>query len=167
MRKVAVMIEDYFDERELIYPYYRFLEAGFEAHLVGPRKGEFKSKVGLSFKSDFSVDEVNPEEYDAVFIPGGYAPDRLRRHRGVLSFVKGVYGKGGVVGAVCHGPWVLISAGIVKGKRVTGFFSIKDDLVNAGAQYTGKKVEVEGKLVTGTDPSALPQMMKKILELLG
>ena len=166
MKKVAILIEDYFDERELIYPYYRFIEAGFKVDLIGPKKGVFHGKSGYSMKADKSIDEVKPEEYDAVYIPGGYAPDRLRRYDKILEFVKKMYESGKLVSAICHGPWVLISAGLVKGKRVTGFFAIKDDLINAGGHYTGKKVEVDHNLITATDPTALAEMLKKIIELL-
>ena len=166
LRKIAILIEDYFDERELIYPYYRFIEAGFEVDLIGPKKGLFHGKSGYSIKADKSIDEVRPEDYDAVYIPGGYAPDRLRRYDKILEFVKEMYRSGKLVGAICHGPWVLISAGIVKGKKVTGFFAIRDDLINAGAHYTGEKVEVDGNLITATDPTALAGMLKKMIELL-
>ncbi len=166
MRKIAILVEDYFDERELIYPYYRFIEAGFEVDLIGPRKGDFHGKSGYTIKANKSIDEVSPEDYDAVYIPGGYAPDRLRRSVKILNFVKKLYESEKPVGAICHGPWVLISTGIVKGKRVTGFYAIKDDIVNAGARYTGEKVEVDSNLITATDPTALPEMMRKMLELL-
>ncbi|MCD6458892.1 MAG: type 1 glutamine amidotransferase [Thermoproteales archaeon] len=165
-RKVAILVEDYFDERELIYPYFRFMEAGYDVELIGPEKKEYHGKSTFTIHADKGVDEVKPEEYVALFIPGGYAPDRLRRHDSILNFVKTMNEKGKVIGAVCHAPWVLISAGIIKNRKVTGFYAIKDDIVNAGAVYTGSKVEVDGNLITGTDPSALPEMLVKMLELL-
>ena len=127
-------------------------------------KAGVKGKKGFPFSVDGKVGDYTPEDFDAVFVPGGYAPDRLRRYREVLDFVRGIYDAGKPVGSICHGPWVLISAGIVKGKRITGYFAIKDDIANAGALYTGNPVEVDGNIITGTDPSAMPSLMKAFIQ---
>ncbi|MDQ7081891.1 MAG: DJ-1/PfpI family protein [Aquificota bacterium] len=103
---------------------------------------EYRGKKGMSFKPDRTLKEVVHENFDCVFIPGGYAPDRLRRYTEVLSLVKRHYEDGKLIAAVCHGPWVLISAKVVAGRRVTGFFAIKDDLINAGADYTGEPLRL-------------------------
>jgi protease I len=165
LMKAAVLIEDLFDERELIYPLYRLKELGFEVDLVGPEAREYKGKSGLSIKASKDAKSALGEEYVVLWIPGGYAPDRLRRSREILELVRRVAGKG-IVAAVCHGPWVLISAGLVKGKKLTGFFSIHDDLRNAGAIVLDEKFVRDGNIVTGTDPEAMPGMFKLLLETL-
>ncbi|NPA32453.1 MAG: type 1 glutamine amidotransferase [Aquificae bacterium] len=166
MRKILVFLEELVEDVEFIYPYLRLKEEGHEVVSCAPKIREYRGKKGMSFKPDKTISEVYHEEFDCVFIPGGYAPDRLRRYPEVLSIVKKHYDKGKLVCAVCHGPWVLISAKIVKGKRVTGFFAIKDDLINAGANYTGKPVEVDGNLITATDPQSMLRMMRIITERL-
>ncbi|WP_456403053.1 type 1 glutamine amidotransferase domain-containing protein [Persephonella sp.] len=166
MKKIAILLEDLVEDVEFIYPLYRFMEEGYSVDVLAPRVGEFKGKKGMTFHSSKRVDPEKTNGYEAVFIPGGYAPDRFRRDKETLEFIKNMYSKGKIVAAICHGPWALISAGIVKGKRITGFFSIKDDIENAGAVYTGKPVEVDGNIITATDPKAMPEMMKIIVTML-
>ncbi len=162
--KVAMLLEDLVEDVEFIYPYYRFKEEKFTVDIISPEIKTFKGKKGCSFASKKSIRDVDPEDYDILFIPGGYAPDRLRRYPEVLNFVKRVNELGKIIGAVCHGPWVLISAGIVKGKKITGYYAIKDDIVNAGAEYTGKEVERDGNIFTGTDPDAMAELLKEIIK---
>ncbi len=165
--KAAVLVEDYFDERELIFPLYRLQELGFEVDLLAPKPGLYHGKNGFPLRVDSAVDPGRAGEYRLVWIPGGYAPDRLRRSREVLEFVRRVYEAGGVVAAVCHAPWVLISAGIIRGKRVAAYYAIHDDVRNAGAVLVEEKAVRDGNLVTGTDPSAMPAMIRYIKEALG
>lgn len=161
----AVLIEDLFDERELIYPFYRLKELGFTVDIVGPELKEYKGKNGFSLKATKDAKSALREDYVLVWIPGGYAPDRLRRNKDILELVRKTSEKG-IVAAVCHAPWVLISAGIVKGRRVTGFSSIVDDLRNAGAYVVNESFVRDGNIITGTDPDAMPGMMKLVLESL-
>lgn len=163
--KAAVLVEDLFDERELIFPLYRLKELGFQVDIVGPETREYHGKAGLAVKATKDARSALREEYDVLWIPGGYAPDRLRRSQEVLELVKKVAGKG-IVAAVCHAPWVLISAGLVKGRRVAAFFSIHDDLRNAGAQVVNEPYVRDGNIITGTDPEAMPGMFKLLLEAL-
>jgi len=165
-KRVAVFLDELVEDIEFIYPYFRFKEEGFETVSVGMEKRNYKGKKGCSYKPDKSFEEIKEQTFDCIYIPGGYAPDRLRRYPELLAFVKKHYEKGKIVAAVCHGPWVLISAGIVKGKKVTGYYAIKDDIVNAGAIYTGKEVEVDGNLITATDPSAMVKQLPLIIERL-
>ncbi|WP_457626318.1 type 1 glutamine amidotransferase domain-containing protein [Persephonella sp.] len=165
-KKVAILLEDFVEDVEFVYPFYRFKEEGYTVDVLAPRVGEFKGKKGLIFHSSHRVDPENADRYTAVFIPGGYAPDRFRRDKETIEFIRQMYLKDKIVAAICHGPWALISAGIVKGKRITGFFSIKDDIQNAGAVYTGKPVEVDGNIITATDPKAMPEMMKILTSIL-
>jgi len=164
MVKIALLLENFVEESEFIYPYYRLKEEGFLVDVLAPKIGEFKGKNGLTFHSTKITDTEKVEEYNGVFIPGGYAPDRFRRDKDTVSFVRKMYEKNKVIGAICHGPWLLISAKIIKGKNITGFYSIKDDIENAGANYTGKPVEVDGNIITGTDPNAMPQMVKLFID---
>ncbi len=165
--KAVVFLEDFVEESEFLYPLYRLREAGFDTRIAAPERRTYKGKNGLPLKPEITLDEVDPQDLDLVFIPGGYAPDRLRRSPQVLGIVRTVYERGKPVVTICHGPWVLISAGLVKGKTVTGYFAIKDDLINAGARYTGNPVEKDGNLYTATDPRAMPELFKTLLKDLG
>lgn len=165
--KAAILVEDYFDEREFIFPLYRLKELGFEVDIVGPKVKEYHGKQGFKVKATVKVDPNKASEYDIIWIPGGYAPDRLRRSKEILEFVKRAYESGKVIAAVCHAPWVLISAEIIKGKKVAAFFAIHDDVRNAGGVLVDDNAAVDGNLVTGTDPEAMPKMFQYITELLG
>lgn len=164
MKRIAILLEDFVEDVEFVYPFYRFKEEHFHVDVLAPKIREFKGKKGMTFYPNKQIDSGLIDEYDAVFIPGGYAPDRFRRDKETVDFVRGMYYRGKVVAAICHGPWVLISADIIKGKKVTGFFSIKDDLINAGAIYTGHPVERDGNIITGTDPKAMPEMVKTVIK---
>jgi protease I len=165
--RAAILVEDLFDERELIYPFYRLKEMGFQVDLVGPEVKTYRSKLGMEVKADVSAEPELAEAYDVIWIPGGYAPDRLRRSKKVLEMVRRAVERGKIVAAVCHAPWVLISAGVVKGRRLTGFHSIWDDLRNAGAYLTEEEAVVDGNIITGTGPDAMPEMMRLLRELIG
>ena len=164
--KVVVFLDELIEDVEFIYPYFRFKEEGFETYSVAVEKKTYHGKKGCTYRPDRVFEEIKNETFDCVYIPGGYAPDRLRRYPEILDFVRRHYEAGKIVASVCHGPWVLISAGIVKGKRVTGYFAIKDDLINAGAVYTGNPVEVDGNLITATDPQAMVKQLPLIVERL-
>ncbi len=166
-KKVAILVEDLYDEFEFWYPKMRLEEEGAEVVVLAPRKGEFKGKKGFPAKADAAVSEADASSFDGVLIPGGYCPDRLRRYREVLDFVHSIHSRGGLVATICHGPWVLISAGIVKGRKMTGFFAIKDDIVNAGAQYLDQSVVRDGNLITSRQPSDLYDYMREIISFLG
>ena len=166
MKKIAVLIEDNFNEFEVIYPYYRLKEAGFESILVGPESKIYHSKVGLQMRAEKSVNEINFDEFDGVVVPGGYAPDLLRRNEKILTFVRKMFESSKLVGAICHAGWVLISAKIVNGLMLTGFSAIKDDLKNAGAKYIDNEVVVDGNVITSRMPSDLPAFMREIIKFL-
>ncbi|MGC8709373.1 MAG: type 1 glutamine amidotransferase domain-containing protein [Thermoplasmata archaeon] len=164
--KVAILLDNYVEEVEFLYPYYRLKEEGFEVVSLAHREGEYRGKNGMVLRAERSLGKDDHLNFDAVFIPGGYAPDHLRRHREMVDFIRSMNSSGKVIAAVCHGPWLLASAEIISGKRVTSFHSIRDDLVHAGAIYTGNTVEVDGNIITGTDPSALPPMMREMIRIL-
>ncbi len=168
MRKVAVLIEDLYQVLEVWYPYLRLREEGIQTVLVGTGKKTYKSKDGYPAEEELSIKKAKADDFDAVVIPGGYAPDILRRYAEVNNFVIDMYKKKKLVAAICHGGWVLVSAGILRGKKVTGFYAIKDDLINAGAKFIDKEVVVDGNLITSRNPYDLPafctQIIKKLKE---
>lgn len=166
MKKVAVLVEDQYQVLEVWYPYLRLREEGIQTVLVGTGKREYKSKEGYLAQEEFSIEKAKIEDFDAVVIPGGYAPDILRRYAAVNSFVRDMYKKGKVVAAICHAGWVLVSAGILQGRTVTGFSAIKDDLVNAGAQFIDKEVVVDGNLITSRNPYDLPAFCRELIKKL-
>jgi protease I len=166
-KRVAVLVEDLYEDLELWYPVLRLREAGAEVKIVGPEAGAvYKSKNGYPAKADLGMREVRPQDFDAVVIPGGYAPDRMRRHPPMLEFVRAMAEAEKPVAFICHAGWVPISAGIVRGRRVTSFPSIRDDLVNAGAQWVDEEVVVDGNLVSSRMPADLPAFLRALIQLL-
>ncbi len=166
-KRVAILAEDLYEDPELWYPYYRLLEAGAQVRVIGPEAKVYESKHGYPVKAEAAAGDVNAADFDGIVVPGGFAPDMLRRYPAVLDLVRDIYKKGGVVAAICHGPWVPISAGIVKDKRATCFKAIKDDLINAGATYLDQAVVVDGNLITSRTPADLPAFLPAIIAALG
>ncbi|MDR7534577.1 MAG: type 1 glutamine amidotransferase domain-containing protein, partial [Armatimonadota bacterium] len=155
------------EDLELWYPVLRLREAGATVTIVGPRAGEtYKSKYGYPVKADLGMDDARPEAFDGVVIPGGYAPDRMRRHKAMLAFVRGLHEAGKVVAFICHAGWVPISAGIVRGRTVTSVGAIKDDLVNAGATWVDQEVVVDGTLISSRTPPDLPAFCREVIRAL-
>jgi len=167
MKKIAVLVEDAYQVLEVWYPYLRLKEAGFSPLFVGTgRKKEYLSKEGYPVTEEVSIARCKKMDFDAIVIPGGYAPDRLRRYDAINDFVKRAYENGKLIASICHGGWVLCSAGILRGKTVTGFFAIKDDLVNAGARYVDKPLVVDGTLITSRKPEDLPAFCAALITML-
>lgn len=167
MKTIAVLIEDTYQILEVWYPYLRLKEAGFTPSFVGTgRKKEYFSKEGYPVTEEISVTRCKKRDFDAVVIPGGYAPDILRRYAPINSLVKRHYQNGRIIASICHGGWVLCSAGILPGKKVTGFFAIQDDLTNAGAHYVDKPVVVDGTLITSRKPADLPAFCNALILML-
>lgn len=165
MERIGILLADLFDEREFLYPYYRVQEAGYTPVVLGPEPREYRAKSGFAWKAEASAQEA--PALRGLLIPGGFAPDYLRRSPEVLSLVRRVAEEGKPIGAICHAGWVLVSAGLVRGRRVTGFPSIRDDLENAGGLYQEAGVVVDGNLVTAQGPKDLPGFMRAFLDLLG
>jgi len=162
-----VLAEDTYEDLELHYPRLRLKEAGFDVQVVGPKKGHtHTSKHGYWAVTTLDFSEVNPVDVKVLVIPGGMCTDRLRRYPAACQLTSDIWKAGAVVGFICHGGWLPISAKIVKGRRVTSFFAIKDDLINAGAEWVDQKAVVDGKMVTAQTPEDLPAFMKGILEQL-
>jgi protease I len=167
MKKGAILIEDLYNELEFWVPFYRLIEAGVEMTVVGPKADTtYHSKIGMEATSDAAAAELNGADFDVIVIPGGYAPDRMRRDPGMLDLVRDAYDAGKLVAFICHAGWLPISAGIVKGKKLTSFFAIKDDLVNAGAEWVDAAVVRDGNLITSRTPADLPDFCRAIVEAL-
>lgn len=167
MKKIAVLVEDHYQVLEVWYPYLRLREAGYQTVFVGPgRKKDYESKEGYPAPEELSVKQTKLEDFAAVVVPGGYAPDLLRRSKEITAFVKGMSERGQLVAAICHAGWVLVSADILKGKTATCFFAIKDDVVNAGAKFIDQEVVVDGNLITSRNPYDLPAFCREIVNWL-
>ena len=163
-KKVIVLAENMYNEHELWYPYFRLQEAGAEVTLVGSGSAKtYLSKHELPVDVDKSADEVNVADYDGVVIPGGYSPDLMRRYPAMVKIVKDLFNAGKPVAAICHAGWMLTSADVVKGKKVTSFFAIKDDLIHAGGNWVDEEVVVDGNLITSRMPSDLPAFMRAVI----
>jgi protease I len=166
-KRAIVLVEDLYEDLEFWYPVLRLREAGATVVIVGPKKlHTYQSKHGYAVESDAAALDTDPADYDAVIIPGGYAPDMMRRDPEMVKLVTRAFKLNKVVAAICHAGWMLASAGIVKGKRVTSFFSIKDDMVHAGAIHLDQEVVVDGNLITSRQPGDLPAFMKAVIEAL-
>lgn len=162
-----MLLEDLYQVLEVWYPYLRLREDGIKTVLVGTgRQKEYKSKEGYPAAEELSIKDARINDFDGVVIPGGYAPDLLRRYGEVNHFVKEMFEAGKVVAAICHGGWVLVSADIVRGKEVTAFSAIKDDMANAGGKFHDKEVIVDGNLITSRNPYDLPAFCREILKQL-
>jgi len=165
--RVAILIEDFYQDLEVWYPLLRLREEGFEVVTVEPNgRKEYRGKNGYPIVVDKRIDEVRAGDFNAVVIPGGWAPDKLRLSQKVLDFVKALHDAGKVVASICHGGWVLASAGICKGRTLTSYIAIKDDLVNAGAKFVDREVVRDGFLITSRKPDDLPAFCREIIETL-
>ena len=166
-KRVAILAENMYQEMELWAPYYRLKEEGAEVKVVGAGGAKaYTSKHGYPVNVDVQAEAVSAVEFDAVIVPGGYAPDMMRRHAAMVKLVREAFQQGKVVAAICHAGWVLASAGILKGRKATSFFAIKDDMVNAGATWLDQEVVVDGTLITSRKPDDLPAFCREIVRAL-
>ena len=166
MKKIAILIENLFDEQELVYPYHRLRE-DYQVELVGTKADtEYKGKNGLTLKSTIASKDATAEEFAGVYIPGGFSPDNMRRCEETVDFVKAMDQAKKPIAAICHGPWMMASACDLKGKEVTSFFSIKDDMVNAGATWKDEEVVVCDNLITSRNPNDLPVNVKEFIKMI-
>jgi len=166
-KNIAILVDTAYQEMEVWYPYYRFQEAGAECVFVAAEAGKvYLSKVGYPAVAHLSYDAVSADDFDGVVVPGGYAPDHIRRHAKANQFVKDMDAQGKLVASICHGPWVLCSADVLRGRRATCFFAIKDDVVNAGALYEDAEVVVDRNLVTSRKPEDLPAFCRAAINVL-
>ena len=166
-KKVIILVEEMFNVFEFWYPYYRLKEAGAEVTVVGSGRADiFTGKPGTEVRPDVSAEDVRAAAYDGLVVPGGYAPDMMRRFPAMVRLVKEMFDAGKPVAAICHAGWMLASAEILAGRKVTSFFAIKDDLVHAGARWVDEPVVVDGHLITSRTPDDLPQFMRAVIAAL-
>jgi protease I len=166
-RTIAVFVAKLYEDLELWYPYYRMKEEGAEVVLIGPERETYAGKHGLPATADRAIAAARPDQFDALIIPGGYSPDHMRRSPPMVEFVRAMHASGKPVAAICHGGWMLASADIVRGKNVTGFFSIKDDLVHAGAVWNDQEVVRDGNIITSRTPTDLPAFCRTLIAAIG
>src|SRR5271163_4538442 len=164
-KRIAVLVEQQYQEMEVWYPIYRLREAGGTVTVVGPEAGQsYPSKLGYPCKSDKAASQCKAEDFDAVVVPGGFAPDFMRRTEAMIRLVSDMAEQGKVVAAICHGPWVLCSTQALKGRKATCFMAIKDDVINAGAKYIDAEVVRDGNIITSRKPDDLPAFLTTILQ---
>jgi len=166
--RVAILAENLYEDLELWYPYYRLKEAGVEVVIVAPEAGKtYESKHGYPVVADLSSKDARAEDFDGVIVPGGFAPDRMRRDPELRRFVSDLNAQGKVVAGICHAGWMLISAKVVRGRKVTSVSAIRDDMENAGGIWVDQAVVVDGNLITSRTPADLPAFLPAILAALG
>lgn len=166
-KTVAIFVEDLYDILEFWYPYYRLKEAGAKVVSIGSgRKAVFTGKVAIDVTADIHIDAALPSEFDGLVIPGGYSPDLMRRNRKMVDFVREMDKINKVIGAICHAGWMLASAELVRGRKVTSFYAIKDDLINAGGVWLDEPVVEDGNLITSRTPADLPLFLPAIIKKL-
>jgi len=165
-KRVAILIEDDYNLHEFWYPYYRFKEAGAEVSVVGPSKGAGYTSHGYTVKPDLDAADARVDDFDAVIVPGGYAPDKMRRSKELVAFVHDMDAASKPVAAICHAGWMLVSAKVLKGRRATSYYSIRDDVEAAGAEWIDAPVVIDRNLVTSRVPGDLPDFCKAVIEQL-
>jgi protease I len=166
-RRVVILVENMFNDLEFWYPFYRLKEAGADVVVAGSgSSGKYTGKSGTETMVDTNVGELKAMDFDGIVIPGGYAPDIMRRYPEMVNLVRDIHNEGKVVAAICHAGWMLASAEVVEGRTITSFFAIKDDLVHAGAKWVDGEVVVDGNLITSRKPDDLPAFMRAIIDAL-
>ena len=165
-KTIAILVGQEYEDLEVWYPKLRLEAAGFHAPLVGKKGVTFAGKHGYPATVERDLSEFSPANLAGILAPGGWAPDKLRRDSVVLDLVRGVHERGGMVATICHGPWILISAGIVRGRRLTSTVGIRDDVVNAGAEWVDQSVVVDGNIISSRVPGDLPAFGEAMVEWL-
>lgn len=164
--RALIISADNFEDTELLVPYYRLKEEGIEVDIASIKKGTIKGKHGYEVEVDKTLKEVNADNYDILILPGGKAPETIRKDNNALEISKDFFHKNKPVSAVCHGPQTLISAGLLKGRHATCYKSVAKEMKDAGVLYEDKEVIVDGNLVTSRQPSDLPAFMKETMKFL-
>jgi len=164
--KALMMSADNFEDTELLVPYYRFKEEGIAVDLASMKKGPIKGKHGYEVEVNKELKEIKPDEYDILVLPGGKAPETIRKDKNAIEIAKHFFQRNKPVAAICHGPQTLITAGLLKGRHATSYKSVAPEMKEAGALYEDKEVVVDGNLVTSRQPSDLPAFMRETLKML-
>ncbi len=166
-KKILMFVDDIYEDLELWYPKLRMTEEGADVVVAGKEKGKiYSGKHTYPCRSDASYDDLNDKDFDALIIPGGFAPDKLRREKNVLNLSRNIFNSGKLVAHICHAGWIPISAGIMSGFKCTSTPGIKDDLMNAGAIWFDEPVVVDRNMISSRRPDDLPEFCKAIIEYL-
>ena len=161
--KVLIISADNFEDTELLVPYYRMLEEGHIVDIASMKKGKIKGKKGYEAEANKALKDVHPEDYDILILPGGKAPEAIRKEQKALEITRDFFDNNKPVAAICHGPQILITAGLMKGKHATCYRSVVPEMQEAGVNYEDKEVIVDGNLITSRQPSDLPAYMREIM----
>jgi len=161
--RILFIAADGFEDSELLCPMYRFREEGFQVDIAAPDWGEIRGKKGYAVTANLTLDEVGPSGYLMLFLPGGKAPDELKNDEEALNIVRFFHGDRKPIAAICHGPLVLASAGILTGRRVTCYWKLAEKIERAGAKYENSPVVVDGNIITSRQPSDIPYLMKELI----
>ncbi|MBE7444626.1 MAG: type 1 glutamine amidotransferase [Planctomycetia bacterium] len=164
--KALIISADNFEDSELLVPYYRLKEEGFEVDIASIKKDKIKGKHGYEVNVDKTLQEVSHGNYDILILPGGKAPEAIRKEKAALEIAKYFFQKNKPVSAICHGPQTLITAGLLKGRHATCYKSVAQEMKDAGAMYEDKEVVVDGNLVTSRQPADLPAFLRETMKLL-
>ena len=166
-KKVAILIDQLFQDSEVTDPKEKAENAGFKVEIIGPNTDEeYVGKKGTKLRADKSINNVSANDYVGLVIPGGWAPDKMRMNQNMVKFVEDINAKNKPIACICHGGSMLVEAGIIKGKRLTSYVSIRTDLINAGARWFDKEVMVDGNLITSRTPADLPAFCAEFLKAL-
>lgn len=166
-KKIAILVDEMYQVLEVWYPYYRLVEAGFKVDLVGAEaQKEYKSKEDYPCVSQVAAGKARVADYSCMIVPGGYAPDYMRRSADIIKFANDMVDSGKTIASICHGGWLLCSTKALKGKKATCFMAIKDDVINAGGRYVDAECVVDGNLITSRKPADLPAFCKAIIKAL-
>lgn len=166
-KRVAILVEQDYQDQEVWYPYFRLTEEGAEISIVAPKARQvYAGKHGYPITSTLSSSAALKKRFDAVVIPGGWAPDFLRRDPRMVKLVKKIHDSGGIIAAICHGGWMLVSADILRERTATSFFAIKDDMVAAGANWVDRETVKDGNLITARKPDDLPRFVRTLIDTL-
>ncbi|MFC1496421.1 DJ-1/PfpI/YhbO family deglycase/protease [Candidatus Margulisiibacteriota bacterium] len=166
MKKAVIITGPGFEDSEFIYPYYRLQEAGYAVDVVTSNDRQVTGKYGIAVVPTKKIKDLDCKDYNLLVVPGGHeAPDRVRQVGEILRFTAAMFNAKKIISSVCHGPWVLVSAGILKGKKATSYKGCKDDLINAGAEYLDQPVVVDGNLVTAQHFRDNPEWMRETLKV--
>jgi len=163
-KRAALLVEDLYNEFEVWIPYYRLKEEGVQVIVVGSSRHQtYHGKFGIPISADREASQITTDDFDAIVIPGGYAPDKMRTNPEMVALVRDAFKQGKVVASICHGGWMLVSAGVLKGKRATSYVAIKDDMTNAGALWEDSEVVIDGNLITSRKPDDLPAFCRTMI----
>lgn len=163
--KALIISADNFEDSELLFPYYRLKEEGIQADIASIKKGKIKGKHGYEVDANKDLGEIRPDEYDLLVLPGGKAPDKIRKEKAAIEIARHFMESRKPVSAICHGPQILITAGVLRDRRATCYQSVAQEMKECGARYEDKEVVVDGNLVTSRKPSDLPAFMREMIKM--